>query len=151
MKKNSFLEKIKVKINTDVVLEKLQSEYGEEVSKLLDFNEFNIGEKLQMNSFHQENFRLLYIAEKQKLCRLQDNFDERAGQKYDKYKYGNSKDLSKVEIERYYLPKDEELIKLKKIIRLQETRVEFFSAVADSFKSQGFNMRVFMDNLKVGG
>lgn len=148
---NILIKKIKAEIDENVVLKKLQEEYSDQITEMLEFDEFNIGDKLAMNSHYQENFRLLYISEKQKLNRIEDMFNEKAGEKYDYYKHNDGRDLNKQEIERYYLPKDEELIKLKKLIRLQETRVEFFAAVAESFKSQGFNMRTFMDNLKVGG
>lgn len=146
---NSLLNKIKSEIDENKILEELSKEY--DVSELLSYNEFNVGEKLQSNAFYQEQFRLLYISEKQKLTRIQDKFNEMAGQKFDYYKYQDARDLTKTEIEKYYLPSDKELIKYKKLIELQNTRVEFFSALAEAFKSQGFNMRVFVDNLKIGG
>lgn len=146
---NPLLNKIKSEIDENKVLEELSKEY--DVSELLSYNEFNVGEKLQSNAFYQEQFRLLYISEKQKLTRIQDKFNEMAGQKFDYYKYQDARDLTKTEIEKYYLPSDKELIKYKKLIELQNTRVEFFSALAEAFKSQGFNMRVFVDNLKIGG
>jgi len=146
---NKLLEKIQAEINENKILQTLQEEYP--IKELLEFNEFNVGEKLQWNSYYQEQFRLLYISEKQKLDRIIEKFDQKSGEQYDYYKYKGSKDLTKTEIERYYLPTDNELIKLKRMIKLQETRVSFFEAVVESFKSQGFNMRNFLENLKIGG
>jgi len=146
---NKLLEKIQTEINENKILQTLQEEYP--VKELLEFNEFNVGEKLQWNSYYTEQFRLLYIAEKQKLDRIIEKFDQKSGEQYDYYKYKDSRDLTKTEIERYYLPTDKELIKLKRMIKLQETRVSFFEALVESFKSQGFNMRNFLENLKIGG
>ena len=146
---NKLLEKIQAEINENKILQTLQEEYP--IKELLEFNEFNVGEKLQWNSYYQEQFRLLYISEKQKLDRIIEKFDQKSGEQYDYYKYKDSRDLTKTEIERYYLPTDNELIKLKRMVKLQETRVSFFEAVVESFKSQGFNMRNFLENLKIGG
>lgn len=145
---NPVLKKVQAEIDENKVLSELEQEY--DVSDLLDFNEFNIGEKLQWNSFMVEKFRMLYISEKQKLGKLETNFNKTAGEKYDYYKYKDGRDLGKVEIERYYLPSDPELVRMKKIMQLQEVRVQFFEAITDAFKSQGFNMKNFLQNLQIG-
>jgi len=148
-KDNKLLEKIKSEINENKILEELTKEY--DITDMLNYNEFNVNEKLQTNSYYQEQFRLLYIAEKQKLQRLENKFNELAGKKFDYYKYKDARDLTKTEIEKYYLPADKELIKYKKLIELQNTKVEFFSALSEAFKSQGFNMKSFIEVLKIGG
>lgn len=149
MYEHPTLKKIEAEIDEDKLLTKLREEY--DVSGLLEFNEFDVNEKLSWNAFIIEKFRMLYIHEKQKYNRLELKFQERAGELYDYYKYKESKDLKKTEIERYYLPANQELIKLKKMLLLQETRVSFFEALTEAFKSQGFNMRNFVENLKIGG
>lgn len=145
---NPVIKKVQAEIDKDKIISELESEY--DISDLLDFNEFNIGEKLQWNSFLVEKFRMLYISEKNKLKKLETNFNKVAGEKYDFYKYKDGRDLGKVEIERYYLPSDPELVKMKRIIQLQEARVDFFEALAEAFKSQGFGMKNFLQNLQIG-
>lgn len=145
---NPVLKKVQAEIDENKVISELEQEY--DVSELLDFNEFNIGEKLQWNSFMVEKFRMLYISEKQKLGKLETNFNKVAGEKYDYYKYKDGRDLGKVEIERYYLTSDPELVRMKKIMQLQEVRVQFFEAITEAFKSQGFNMKNFLQNLQIG-
>ncbi len=147
---NQVLEKIKTEVNKNKVLEKLEEEY-KDIYDLLSFNEFNLSERLEKNTYYQEQFRLLYIHEKSKLNDLEDEFNKRAGEIYDEYKHKDNRDLGKIEIERYYLPSHPELIKKKKLIQLQNTKVEFFSAVTEAFKSQGFNIKSFIENLKIGG
>lgn len=145
---NPVLKKVQAEIDENKVISELEKEY--DISELLDFNEFNIGEKLQWNSFMVEKFRMIYISEKQKLGRLETNFNEAAGKKYDYYKYKDGRDLGKVEIERYYLPSDPELVRMKKIMQLQEVRVQFFEAITEAFKSMGYNMKNFLQNLQIG-
>lgn len=148
--KNSLMDKIHTQINENKILKTLSSKYPE-INELMEFNEFNVGEKLEQNAFLQEKFRLLYISEMSKLRRIEENFNKVAGERYDYYKYHDSRDLSKVEIERYYLPSDKELINLKKLIDVQQTITDFYLAVSDTFKSQGFNLKTFVENLKIGG
>lgn len=149
IRENQTLKKIQSEINENEIISKLSQEY--DIDDLLEFNEFTVNEKLQNNAYLLEQFRMMYIHEKQKYNKLEAKFNEKAGETYNYYKYEDSRDLSKVEIERYYLPTDKELIRLKKLLQLQETRVEFFEALMESFKSQGFNMRNFIENLKIGG
>jgi len=145
---NPVIKKVQAEIDKDKVISELEAEY--DISDLLNFNEFNIGEKLQWNAYLVEQFRMLYISEKNKLKKLETNFNKIAGEKYDYYKYKDGRDLNKPEIERYYLPSDPELVKMKRIIQLQEARVDFFEALAEAFKSQGFNMKSFLHNLQIG-
>ena len=148
-RENPTLKKIQSEIDENKTISKLQEEY--DVSEMLDFNEFNINDRLQWNAYLIEQFRLMYINEKHKYGKLEAKFNERAGVWYDHYKYNDGRDLTKTEIERYYLPKTDELIRLKKLLQLQEIRVSYFESLAEAFKSQGFNLRNFVENLKIGG
>ena len=143
------IKKIKSEVDNSPILKKLIEEYP--IDNLLDFNEFNVKEKLQHNAFVQEQFRLIYISEKRSYNKLEEKLSKLTGERYDYYKYKNNKALSKTEIERYYLPKDENLDRLKQLLQLQEVKVAFFESMADAFKAQGFNMKTFVENLKIGG
>ena len=148
-KDHPLFKKLESDINENKIISDLQKKY--DINDLLSFNEFNITEKLQNNAYLVEQFRLLCISEKNKLQKIENMINEETGKKYDHFKFVDNRDLSKVEIERYYLPKDEKLIRLKKLYQLQEIRVGFFDACCEAFKAQGWNIRNFLQNLSIGG
>jgi hypothetical protein len=141
---NKTVLKIKEELLENEVIKKLLEEYP--IDNILEFNEFTIKEKLQDNAYLQEHFRLIYISECQKLNKIEDKFAQKTGELYDKHKYG-PKDLSKSEIERYYLPVEPELIKFKRMIDLQKIKTEYFSAIIKSLEAQNYNMGTFTKNL----
>ena len=144
------MEKLKAQIDEDKILKKLQEEYAEYIENL-NFNEFNVGDRARENAYMVEHFRLLAISEKNKLKRIEEQINTKAGELYNHYKYEDDRELSKVEIERYYLPTNGELNRLKRLYAMQEVKVGFFDVMAESFKSQGFSIKNFLDNLKIGG
>lgn len=135
------------KIFTDIqqneILKELQLEY--DVFDLITTNEFKIKEQIQKNPFYQEQFRLLYLAERGRLMHLELLRDEYIGKLYDDLKHRNDVSLSKVEIEKYYIPKDEKVIKFKKLQLKIETRMYFFEAVWESFKQQGWQLKMWIE------
>jgi len=142
------MEKLRAQINENAVLAKLQEEYDEYI-QLLDFNEYNVGDRARSNAYMIEHFRLLSINEKSKLQKLEKKINTKAGELYNHYKYEDDRDLKKVEIEKYYLTTDKELNKLKDLYALQEIRVGFFDTMAEAFKSQGFNIKNFLSNIQI--
>jgi hypothetical protein len=146
MENDKFFQKVDSDINEDVILCALQKEY--DVFGLLDYNEFNIKERIEKNPFLTEQFRLLLIKEKSNLMRLQNITDEYIGTLYDNLKHHNTISLGKVEIEKYYLPKDPKVIELKRLLIKQSIRVDFFEAVFEAFKTQGWLMKQWLVNNK---
>jgi len=114
----------------------------------LDFNEYTIKDKLEKNAYLYEQFRILWLQEKNKLKRIELLKDKYIGDLYQELKNGDRK-LSKVEIERYYIPSDEKAIKFEKLYMRQKIRVETFEALADAFKQQSYNMSTYIKNLQL--
>jgi hypothetical protein len=139
--------KIREELNSDNVFKKLEEEYN--VYDLLTFNEFNIQDRLERLSFHMKDFRLKFLQEQGKLAAVQDRLDKLVGDKYIALKNG-AVTLTKTEIEKYYLPKDEEIMNLRGLIRKQEMRVEYFSAVWSAMDKLQWNMKLYCDNGKGG-
>jgi hypothetical protein len=142
-----MLTKIREELNSDNVFKKLEEEYN--VYDLLTFNEFNIQDRLERLSFHMKDFRLKFLQEQGKLAAVQDRLDKLVGDKYIALKNG-AVTLTKTEIEKYYLPKDEEIMNLRGLIRKQEMRVEYFSAVWSAMDKLQWNMKLYCDNGKGG-
>ena len=116
---------------------------------LLTFNEFNIQERLERLSFHMKDFRLKFLQEQSKLASVEDRLDKLIGDKYVALKSGEVT-LTKTEIERYYLPKDPEVMNLKGLVRKQELRTKYFEAVWQAMDKLQWNMKLYCDNGKGG-
>lgn len=142
-----MLTKIREELNEDKIFSKLEAEYN--VYDLLTFNEFNIQERLERLSFHMKDFRLKFLQEQGKLGTLQDHLDKITGEKYVALKEG-AVTLTKTEIEKYYLPKDEEIMRVKAAIRKQGLRTEYFEAVHRAMEKLSYNMKMYIDNGRGG-
>lgn len=143
----SVINKIRDELNEDVLFGKLEEQYN--VYDILMFNEFTIKERLERNAFHYKDFRLKYLQEMAKYEQVKEHLDKKVGEKYQSLKEGDVK-LTKTEIEKYYLPKDEELLKLRALVRKQEIRANYFQAVCEAFDKQGWSMKNFIENQKGG-
>ena len=143
----AVLNKVREELNSDSVFKKLEEEYN--VYDLLTFNEFNIQDRLERLSFHMKDFRLKYLQEHSKLASVEDRLNKVIGDKYISLKEG-AVTLTKTEIERYYLPKDAEIMKLKGLVRKQEMRMEYFLAVWTAMDKIQWNMKLYCENSKGG-
>lgn len=130
-----LIEDLEESINEDKILNKLQREY-EILFDILDFNEITITEKMQKNPFYIKMFRLKQLKEKNRLELLEDRLKERESELYDYLKFSDDRNLTKTEIERYYLNTDNKIKELKKGIYIQKIVVEYFGAVIESFTNQ---------------
>ncbi len=131
-------------IEDDIILEIMNDH--PELYDQLNYNEYDIKEKLEMNAFLYQQYRILSLECKHKLKRIEILKDEYIGQLYSDLKYGDLK-MSKTEIERYMIPKDEKAIKYQKLYMRQQIRTETFEYIADSFKQQNFAMNVYIKNM----
>jgi len=138
-------EKLLLKIQNDIdendILLKLYQDY--KINDLLKFNEFNFSEKVKDQPFISEQFRLLYLKEKHNLLKITDIFEKTQGKLYDHYKFESEKPLTKIEIEKYYLPKDKDLGAIKKLILKQELRTDFFESVWKALDQLAWKMKMF--------
>ena len=141
------IQKIRDELNEDVLFGKLEEQYN--VYDILMFNEFTIKERLERNAFHYKDFRLKYLQECAKTEQVRDRLEKIIGEKYQALKNGVVT-LSKTEIEKYYLPTDEEVLKLKALLRKQEVRAEYFDAVTKAIDKQAWSMKNFIDQNKGG-
>jgi hypothetical protein len=105
-----LLKYVEEKIRENYIIKELLLTY--DIKELLDYNEFNITEKIQNLPFYTEQFRLLSITEESKLRKIENRLDIMKGEKYHYYKTQYDVSLKKTEIEKYYLPKDKDVILL---------------------------------------
>ncbi len=119
-----------------------------EIYDQLDYNEYTIKETLEKSPFLYQQYRLLSLSEKHKLKRIQILKDDYIGCLYKELKNGDRK-LSKVEIEKYYIPSDEKAIRFEKLYMKQEIRVQTYEAIASAFDKQGYAMSTYIKNMEL--
>lgn len=139
-------QKIEGEVNEDEIIKEIMLEYPM-LYDMLEFNEFTLKEKLEKNAYWYQQFRVLMIKEKHKLNRIEILKDEYIGKLYHKLRFEGDLKLGKIEVEKYYIPKDEKAIKFMKLYMRQQIRVETFETIKDAFKQQGFNMSVFQKEI----
>ena len=140
------------KISESELKEKIVQELLEDhnITEMVKFNELNVQEKLEEVTFKIVKYRELYYAEKMKLDELEDKFERLCGKRYDHYRFNFDKELTKVEIEKYYLPKDEIVVQMKRIVRRQEVKTRFFEVCYKGFEKMQWSMKTFSENIRSG-
>lgn len=125
------------------ILEDLQQQYP--IMEQVSFDEFSILEKQSRQPFLLMEYQGLLDREKYILDELREMLDALVGKQYDYYKFQYDKELLKPEIEKYYLPNDKKIRKLKNIIRKQEVRVGFFEACVKGMSQLGWAIKNYID------
>jgi len=128
------------------VLEKLIAEHP--IEDMIQFTDINIQEKIKENTRNVVKYNDLYQKELATFDVLVDKLEALMGQRYNFYRFSHEKELSKIEIERYYLPNDVYIKKYKKIIRRQNIKVRFFKLCYQAFDKQSWNLRLFFETIK---
>lgn len=146
-KDKEIIDRVTKNIEANLLLNELSKQY--DIYDLLTFDQYNVQEKITKNAYMQELFKWNWIAEKSKLSKIQSKLEILTGERYNYYKFKDSRELSKVEIEKYYLPIDPEIKKLKQLLDLQEVRTWFFECLYTGFKSQAFNITQYLKDLNI--
>lgn len=137
-------------------IEKTESQIVDELMKCypiedeVSFSEFDIQEKLQKNGFLIMKYKGLYNQNKVNLEKLEEERDRVIGERYNHYRFHYDESLSKVEIEKYYLPRDDAIIALNNKVRLQKVIVDFFDMCVKSLEKVYWNMKTFSENERSG-
>lgn len=133
----------------EVILQKLKKNHN--IEDMIKFDNLNLQNELQKNPYYIMKYKELYIREKNILDALEDKYDKVIGERYHFYRFESDENMTKTEIEKYYLPKDDKIIKLKKIMRKQKVKVDFFDACYKAFEKRQWSMKTFSENLRYGG
>lgn len=130
------------------IYEQLEEDYP--IEDVVSYNEFNVQDKLQKHAYILIEYNRLYNVENAKLEDLYDKLEVLTCKQYDHYRFEHDRELTKVEIEKYYLPQDKKIRQLKRLIEKQKVRVEFFETALKGVEKMGWNMKTFCDNMKRG-
>jgi hypothetical protein len=131
-------------MNKETILNKLRKKYP--IEDEVSFHEFNIKEKLQ----EQTKLLMKYWDLHQKSLFLKDKYlNEMIDKKmevYDRLRFENDRNLTKTEIENFYLPADKEIKKIQAKIDTQQLVVEYFKLCYDSVKQLQWNIKTFLQD-----
>ena len=120
------------------------------IDQEIRFSDMDIGEKLCNQPYIKLTYDDLYYKEKSRYEQMQEVVDKISGVRYDFYRFSYDRELSKFEIEKYYLAKDPTVLAAKKKLRKQQWRMEFYKMCSDSVGNMGWKMREFLQSLKSG-
>ncbi|MCK5015687.1 MAG: hypothetical protein KAS32_01330 [Candidatus Peribacteraceae bacterium] len=115
----------------------------------LQWDEFTLKERLEKNPWQYQQYRMLWLKERHNLKKIEILMDEYIGQLYDELKYDGDKKLSKTEIEKYYIPKDDKVKQFRVRYMRQGIRTDIYGEIAVSFKNQGFEMNSYVKALQL--
>ena len=143
-----LIEQVDIELSEDEIIVQIMKEYPM-LYDMLEYNEYTVKDKLEKNAYWFQQFRLLMIKEKHRLKRIEILKDEYIGNLYHELRFENDIKLGKIEVEKYYIPKDEKAIKFMKLYMRQEVRVETFETIYKAFDKQGYAMANFIKNLEL--
>lgn len=147
-KEQQLIDEYYKDIDIDTTRKELLTDYLIKEEDLdFSFDERDLLFKYQENTRLFYTFNDIYQKENTILAQLNDNYKKLLGIKYDQYRFNSERDLKKTEIEQYYLPKDDDIITMKELIKKQEIRVHFIELICKTFEKQQWNMKSFKDIL----
>lgn len=129
------------------LLEQLKKEYP--IDEQIKFNEFTIAEKMQENMKLSMQYTELLNHHQYILDKIMEKYDEVKCQRFSFYKLDYDSELTKTEIEQYYLPADEKLKKFNSVIEKQKLKVEFFKICVNAMEKIYWRMKTFIDNERI--
>lgn len=115
----------------------------------VEFNEFSIQEKLKTHAFLMLRYGEQLERANYDLEKLKELKDKIVGERYHYYRFNYDEGLTKVEIEKYYLVKDDKVLKINKLIRLQKIKVDFFNICYKALDKMGWNMKNYLEAHKI--
>lgn len=131
----------------DEVIKSLYDEHP--IDQLVSFSELDIHTKLSEHSQLLTLYTEHLNKERAKLEHIGSLRDSVIGKRYDYYRFNYDKELKPSEIEKYYLPMDEHVRKANSLYTKQSWRVDFFNMCVKSIDKMGWNMKNFLEALKL--
>lgn len=129
------------------IFQKLQEDWNAE--EFVAFNEFDIGEKLQNHAFTLIKWQQKLENERFQLDKIKDLLERVQGEAFERIQREQDIALRTTEIEKYYLPRDPKVKKVKDALLLQQYIVSYFDMSCKAINSMSWSMKNFLDNQKI--
>lgn len=135
-------------MTNEELFEKLNEEYP--IEEMVKFSELDLQDKLKENPSQIMKYKDFYHKELSRMEHLIDLMDKLVGIRYKFYRFEDTNEWTKVEIEKFCIPSDRQILKMKKILHRQEIKVRFFETCWKGFEKQNWSMHTFLGTLKQG-
>ena len=129
------------------IFKKLEAEWNAE--DFVSFNEFNIQEKLQQHAFTLIQWQQKLENERFQLDKLKELLERVQGEAFEKIQKESDITLRTTEIEKYYLPRDPKIKKVKEALIIQQYIVNYFELSCKAIQSMSWAMKNFIDTQKI--
>ncbi len=133
-------------MDRDDIIKELYDQHP--IDDIVSFSEIDISDKLALNAKMMVTYTELLNKEKEALERIISLKDKITGEQYDYYRFNYDKELKPSEIGKYYLPKDQKIININKILRRQQWRVDFFAMCVKAIDKAQWNMKNFLESIR---
>ena len=120
------------------------------IEEMVKFSELDLQDKLKENPSQIVTYKDFYHKELAKFEHLTDLMEKLVGIRYKFYRFEDVHEWTKSEIEKFCIPGDYQILKMKKILHRQEIRVRFFETAWKGFEKQNWAMNTFLGTLKAG-
>jgi hypothetical protein len=132
----------------DNVIKELSERW--DIENLLKFSELNIQEKLENNASQIWHFTELYHKEKNDYDKIVEFKDTLICNRYIFYKNNMPEALKQGEIEKYYLPKDPQILKMNEMVRKQMWKVNFYDGLRKALEKMQWTMQTYIKSMSSG-
>jgi hypothetical protein len=115
------------------------------INDFLIINEDNASEKSRsVPSVFQKVLNIYYNTVKEyKMAKV--ILSSKIGERYRFYKEDWNRELSKIEIESYYIPAEEEITDIRKTIAILESQIKYLEETIANIKSMSFNIKNYIE------
>ena len=128
----------------EILLSELQRDWP--ILEAVSYNELNIGEKLQNQTYELMKFNDQYIKAKVRMDELVDIKNRLVGKLYDKYRFDHDKALTSREIENYYIPNNADIIKVNNAISKQNIVISYFEMCVKAINQLQWNIKLYLQD-----
>lgn len=129
------------------ILENLQKEWS--IEEFVQFNEFNIGEKLQQHPYILASHMQKLENERFQLQKLETLLEQVEGEAFETIIKESDIVLKSSDIQKFYLPRNEKVKKVKRAVMLQQYVVAYFEMTTKVLTSMHWSMKQFGDQQKI--
>jgi len=126
------------------LLKELREQYP--IEEEIDFNDFNIEERLQSQLRLEMKYWDLLSAEKFHLSELESKMVDIRFKVYDHFRFEYERTLTKTEIELFYLPGHADIKEIQKRIDIQQVKVDYFKLCYNAVKQLQWNIKTYLKN-----
>lgn len=130
----------------DDIIKELSEKYP--IESIVSFSELDIHDKLASNASQQVIYTEQLNREREQLDKVIALRDKIIGERYDHYRFNYDRELKPAEVEKYYLPKDEKVMKANLLVQRQQWRVDYFAMCVKAITSQQWNMKNFLESIR---